>query len=328
MSKIEQHSTPLLLSHPPWDFNFNLHRIPTNEIVSLGSHRPCTVRLYPCGFHSKESSGFSLVIADSKGVISIQNGSIAADSLYQAYSFALNKALSYSVSQTFFSAVEIYVTSLSRLSDISPAKKLSELDSANLSLLIPIQHFTKFYYGINNKSTGSYLASYWASRQTDPLPTAFLSPRFKIKYGIEQLLAKLWNDEWVRTVNGGVTRSFFPSVDSANSLLSLTVDRATAQIISGHCMLNAHQHRFGFADDPSCACGDPSENLAHFLISCPLFSSQRRLFQNASMRTTEKWPPHYSEIPQNPDLWKSLRQYLRSTGRLKHFPSRFSSRHS
>ena len=101
--------------------------------------------------------------------------------------------------------------------------------------------------------------------------TSFLSPRQKSKHEIESHLETLWNEEWVRSPNGEYTRSFFRNIKSARWLLTLTMDRATAQIVSGHSLLKSHQHRFGFVGNPSCECGYRSERIDHFLFSCPLF---------------------------------------------------------
>ena len=129
-------------------------------------------------------------------------------------------------------------------------------------------------------------------------------------------LETLWNEEWVRSPNGEYTRSFFPNVKSARSLLTLTMDRATAQIISGHSLLKSHQHRFGFVGNPSCECGYRSETIDQFLFSCPLFHSLRYSFATTSLKITNSWPPPLSAVPQNMDLRSVFRQFLRSSKRL------------
>ena len=146
--------------------------------------------------------------------------------------------------------------------------------------------------------------------------TSFLSPRQKSKHEIESHLETLWNEEWVRSPNDEYTRSFFPNIKSARSLLTLTMDRATAQIVSGHSLLKSHQHRFGFVGNPSCECGYRSERIDHFLFSCPLFHSHRSSFATTSLKITNSWPLSLSAIPQNMDLWSVFWQFLRSSKRL------------
>ena len=44
-----------------------------------------------------------------------------------------------------------------------------------------------------------------------------------------------------------------------------------AQLVTGHCALNAHQFRFGFRADSTCDCGATEETIEHFLFCCPLY---------------------------------------------------------
>jgi hypothetical protein len=182
---------------------------------------------------------------------------------------------------------------------------------------------TTVFYGINKTSPGPSLSSFW-SRRTEvavtPLSISFSSPRYKSKKKIYEHVTKMWEEEWAGSTNGECTRSFFPNTQSAVSLISLLMDRASAQIVSGHNMLNSHQHRFGFTRDASCACGHLSETISHFLYFCPLFISQRNNFKTASLSLTGVWPPPVSMIPQQPELWNVIRQFVRHTGRLKYTP--------
>ena len=161
------------------------------------------------------------------------------------------------------------------------------------------------------------LASFWARSRTAIVSTSFLSTRQKSKHEIESRLDSLWNEEWIRSHSGECTRPFFSNVKSTRSLLSLSMDRATAQIVSGHSLLRSHQHRFGFVGNPSCECGYRSETTEHFLFSCPLFHSLRSSFATTSLKITNSWPPPLSTIPQNMDLWSVFRQLLRSSKRLR-----------
>ena len=183
--------------------------------------------------------------------------------MYQASSFLLHRAILFVNEQTIYSKAEIFAPSLSTLSFINPARLHSGLDSVNLSLFVPIQHLITFYHGINRNSAGYSLAWFWARSRTAIVSTSFLSTRPKSKHEIESRLDSLWNEEWIRSHNRECTRSFFPNVKSARSLLSLSMDRATAQIVSGHSILGSHQHRFGFVENSSCECGYRSETTEH-----------------------------------------------------------------
>src|SRR5947207_13767095 len=44
---------------------------------------------------------------------------------------------------------------------------------------------------------------------------------------------------------------------------------------TGHCGLNNYLHRFGIEKEPTCACGEGNETVAHFLLRCETFARQR-----------------------------------------------------
>ena len=45
----------------------------------------------------------------------------------------------------------------------------------------------------------------------------------------------------------------------------------------GQSLLNAHAFSIGLSDTPECDCGAKLENSLHILITCPLYSTERRV---------------------------------------------------
>ena len=222
-------------------------------------------RVYPCVFHEGTSADFCIVATDATEVVDIQHGSLEVDTVYQASSLALHKAILIVNKQTMYSKAVIFVPSLSTIAFINPVRLHSGHDSANLSLLVPNQHLITFYHGINRNSAGNSLASFCARNTTAIVSTSFLSTRQKSKHEIESRLESLWIEKWIRSLNGRCIRSFFPNVKSPRSLLTITMDRATAHV-SGHSLLKPHQHRFGFVGNHSCECGIRRETIEHFFF--------------------------------------------------------------
>ena len=57
------------------------------------------------------------------------------------------------------------------------------------------------------------------------------------------------------------------------------------QLRVGMSRLNAHQYTIQKNTDPACACGHKHENTNHFILDCPLFTSERTdLFTKMSLQ--------------------------------------------
>ena len=94
-----------------------------------------------------------------------------------------------------------------------------------------------------------------------------------------------------------------------------------AQLVTGHCALNAHQFRFGFRADSICDCGATEETIEHFLFCCPLYD--RTDLVACSLAAVNCWPPTLASIPQSHKLWQELSKFVNRTRRLR--PVRLSS---
>ena len=109
---------------------------------------------------------------------------------------------------------------------------------------------------------------------------------------------------------------FFPEVASAALLLRHRSNAVTFQLLSGHCALNSHQHRFGFSASPACLCGHNNETLAHYLFSCPLFSLLRQNLKDTAVSNNISWPPSLCEFPKSSVLFNALTLFVKKSKRL------------
>lgn len=120
---------------------------------------------------------------------------------------------------------------------------------------------------------------------------------------------------------------FFPNVESARGIGSIKLSAQMAQVITGHCSLNAHQHRFRFRVDPGCECGAAQETVKHFLFYCP--KNGRDDFVLAYPKATDVWPPSLARIPEDRFLWLEMNMFGRKIKRIssvsEFLPVRLSS---
>ena len=121
---------------------------------------------------------------------------------------------------------------------------------------------------------------------------------------------------WSSSQKGETTRNFFPNVKAARILMTKRPSNKITQILTGHCVLNAHQHRFGFIEDPSCSCGEPLESLHHFLFFCPTYNVIRKVFRDISLEVYNIWPPELSMIPRSEALWRAMKSFVVNSKRI------------
>jgi hypothetical protein len=136
------------------------------------------------------------------------------------------------------------------------------------------------------------------------------------KEHIERLLFSIWDREWSSSQKGETTRNFFPNVKAARILMTKRPSNKITQILTGHCLLNAHQHRFGFVEDPSCSCGEPLESLPHFLFFCPTYNVIRKVFRDIALEVYNIWPPELSMIPRSEALWRAMKSFVVNSKRI------------
>ena len=75
-----------------------------------------------------------------------------------------------------------------------------------------------------------------------------------------------WQSEWEQTLNGMVTKLFFPSVKHRlSSRFALSPNFTT--MVTGHGRLRAYYCRFKIKDDPICVCNDGDQTVEHLLYA-------------------------------------------------------------
>lgn len=84
---------------------------------------------------------------------------------------------------------------------------------------------------------------------------------------------------------------------------------AVAQILSGHCPLNAYLFRFKASDTPNCNLCKQQEDVCHLLTACRKFVGLRRALFNAAKK--ENTPANRVHLLTNPKLFEPLANFAR-----------------
>ena len=115
---------------------------------------------------------------------------------------------------------------------------------------------------------------------------------------------KSWQRYWDRSESGVHAQMIIHQV---NTKLLFPRNRNTGisycRLLLGDTMLNYDSFRCGVADDPMCSFAKETETIEHFLLHCPLYADQRKLF----FRALTLFGPLLEHVVHGKELYNSLR---------------------
>ena len=316
--KTDLKTTPFSRWHPPWLISFDLLQIVASDFVSLCPCSSNTLRFFAVCTKQLESTRFGFVATDCRGVLDIWTGlCLPTASLNELMSLSFKEILAYAHRKSCsYAVIEIFVRSRSSLSFTKPASDHSTLDSKNFSDLLSLKAKVSLFHGISEQDPGPLLANFWATAANRPDNYSIPTSHAAAKSFIGACIRNIWELEWANSLAGAVTRSFFPSPQSALVLLSRRPHSFVTQILTGHSVLNDHQYRFNFIRKPSCKCGCESESVPHFLFHCPIYDLLRSDFISLVRHEKISWPPSPELISRNKLLWDEFVRFILKSKRV------------
>ena len=317
IEKSDKSESPFSGSLPPWDFGFNISFLPKHIVVPLLPSDENTVHIFSVNTQSSGLTVSGIVVTNHTGLISSHNFSFKTNKTKYNSRLAFQKVISIALSLSHTeSIIDIFLQSSKDINFIKPSVKHNTLDSDNFNILTSIRGRINFYFGLHEHMAGYEFAREASGKSSPPEIVKFPPSKADNKGDIESLLFSIWDREWSSSQKGETTRNFFPNVKAARILMTKRPSNKITQILTGHCVLNAHQHRFGFIEDPSCSCGEPLESLHHFLFFCPTYNVIRKVFRDISLEVYNIWPPELSMIPRSETLWRAMKSFVFNSKRI------------
>ena len=120
-------------------------------------------------------------------------------------------------------------------------------------------------------------------------------PTSTILRELKEESVELWENEWQNTINGHITKLFFPTVRSRMKLKIMLNHKLTA-FTTGHGKFGDYFHRFKIVNDPTCVCKQKPQTVEHILWECEKLNSERAEFRRSVIKSGGEWPVQTSEI--------------------------------
>lgn len=311
--KLDRPALPYLINLPPWKHAFSVH----NLLTTVELCPPTTSEIYLYVAVSHERKQVSFVLSDSSGCLVRCFTWKCQSSARLVVGSALGEALKLMPNRCGAdTVVKLFSYSFSLLSFMRPGRILYEVERKNLEFLSHLAHVELCVCDVTAPVEGLRLAV--AAPVSDDMSDVLVIPPDKetVKRDFRSVLVALWSSQWQSSNSGSITRRFFPTVDSAITIRNRPLSSQLTQILTGHCFLNAHMHRFNLTNSPICGCGQANETVDHFLFVCPAHAAARQHFYYTCVSERSQWPPSLPDIGLSSRLWSAMGLFIRKSSRL------------
>ena len=119
----------------------------------------------------------------------------------------------------------------------------------------------------------------------------------------------MWEQQWITTTKGAVTKSFFPSVTS-RLRLNIHIFPELTIFLTGHGKLRTYCNRFGFSDNSMCVCNEEEQTVDHLIYHCGKLREQRNQMIRDIRNSGGAWPTTNDQIIKN--HLKKFTKFIRS----------------
>lgn len=200
-------------------------------------------------------------------------------SVYQAELVAMERALFHLAQHHQGKVINLHTDSLSGLQSIkNPLNKCETV--ANIQRIIltmerrPTMSWIRAHVGFEGNERADVLAKLGV---TSGQPYYVRAPLSFAKNIIHKEMTRMWNEEWLKAVNGNWTRQIFPTVAHRIEAKYLTPNFVTTQFITNHGKFGKYLQKRRIRRHDFCQCGD-SQDADHLIKNCPAFIARRTYF--------------------------------------------------
>lgn len=304
---------PAELPHPAERTKLKCSTVQLASYVSISN----TIDIYTDGSKNEKTCGSAFTaIFNSEEIACRQFKMPGYCSVYQTELFALHEVLKWLMATSLsIKRIRIFTDSLSSLQSLGNPSSTDMFVSSihcmerQLKLLnYNIEfHWIKAHIGHAGNERADCLAKRAAKSSSrycfDMYPLSYAKRQIKLKY------MNIWNHRYRNSDTGSITRSYFPTINSAKNLLKDgLVGFITTQFFTGHGSFNSYLFRFQLRLDDMCLCGY-QQTVQHLLHSCGIFERIRNSFRSEcqSFNILEN---NYTEICGHPHLSSSFCGFL------------------
>jgi len=100
---------------------------------------------------------------------------------------------------------------------------------------------------------------------------------------------QMWEQQWMDTKKGAVTKAFFPSVKKRLTK-KIPIFPELTTLLTGHGNIKSYLYRLGLTDKRMCPCEEEEHTVDHLIFKCKKLLNQREEVIRQIKNTGGNWP--------------------------------------
>ncbi|GFW34589.1 uncharacterized protein TNCV_952171 [Trichonephila clavipes] len=170
-------------------------------------------------------------------------------------------------------------------------KQLKSLRDKNISIDFA---FVRGHTGVLGNERANWLAKAATKRKIDidvNIPKSFY------KKITNERMMKSWNQEYLISNKGSITKKFFPTINKRLSCHHFYTNYKLTQFLTGHGNFKSYLNKFNLAPSSFCDCNiGGEENVEHVILLCSKYVRERKIIRLAFQRLNINWPPNFHQF--------------------------------
>jgi len=156
-------------------------------------------------------------------------------------------------------------------------------------------NWVKAHVGIQGNEMADRLAKKAATEDIGEIVYDKIPRETIITEGKENGLTKC-QEQWTSSTKGAVSKLFFPNIKERMKT-RIPISAEFTAMVMGHGLTRSYLHRFKFIPNSTCSCRIKEEQtINHTILNCTQLENERRILQNAIVRTGDTWPPPFEQL--------------------------------
>ncbi len=270
-----------------------------SDKISLTEDITADYFVYTNGYKNDNKVGSGFCVIENNNIIMRSKFKHANYcSQFQSQLFSVYKTLSYMKSKQYINKKVIVFGNMTTIKAIENSKSTNKLIYQIIVLYQELKSMGVLVMFANNYNS----IHIEGEQESKNLSKAGSSAHRAIDYDViplnyirKQIIDKninQWNNRWINTTKGSITKKFIPTISFRLEIKKyFETNYELTQILTGHGTNNNYLFKYQLKDYKSCdRCGAEDETVEHIVSDCEELEEKRRELKHKAIEKYNSWP--------------------------------------